>query len=469
MRYSAVILCALLGGCAVGPNYERPAPIATDDSRISEAENSTLVSGDDLPKNWWRLFNDPQLDLLVEKALEQNNDIRSARANVRAARAILSSSRAANLPSSDVNGSVVQQRLGGANAAAQPGGSSFEDDFYDVGFDASYEVDIFGGRKRQIEADRASFDASRAAADVARVTVVAETVRFYSSICSLGAQIDAAKETVRLLDRRLDLTRRLLVGGRGTRRDVDEVILLIEQARADIPQLDGERRAAQYALSVLTGEPPARTNSASKCRTAPTVAKPIPVGDGRSLLARRPDVRQAERTLASDTADIGVTTAALYPSISILGSVSLGGLDPSDLNDSGAFGYSIGPFLSWNFPLSGAARARVRQSEAIAEGSLAQFEQAILLALQETEQAIARLDGAVKREGALSKAYAASEGAVKISRLRYDYGADSFLDLIDAERNRSAALTAFVQSQSDRAAAQVALFRALGGGWEENE
>jgi outer membrane protein TolC len=176
-------------------------------------------------------------------------------------------------------------------------------------------------------------------------------------------------------------------------------------------------------------------------------------------------VRQAERALAADTARIGVATAALYPSITLLGGVSLGATKLGNLGNAGSVGYSLGPLISWNFPLNGAARARVAQSKAVAEGSLARFDAAVLLALKETDQALARAGAATLRESALRRAMAASADAARLSRIRFDNGADSFLQLLDAERQRAAARAALAQAEANRADVQISVFKALGGGW----
>jgi outer membrane protein TolC len=191
------------------------------------------------------------------------------------------------------------------------------------------------------------------------------------------------------------------------------------------------------------------------------------VGDGQALLARRPDVRAAERTLAADVARIGVATAQLYPSITLAGSVTLEAPKIGDLGQDRSFTYSVGPLISWNFPFNGAARARLRESEATAQASLAAFDGTVLRALQETEQALARLSGAAEKEAALTRAATSSERAAELSGIRFRAGADNFLQLLDAERSRAAARAALAQAQADRAAAQISLFKALGGGWED--
>ncbi len=470
-RRLSLLSALMVSACAVGPDYKKPAPLPPVQSQLREASGAAL-SGAALPDRWWQLFADPRLDELVEKALAHNTDIRIASASLQRARALLNEAGAARLPTTTASGQYSYQRTGTGSLAAQgQTGTNLPDaiktDFYSVGFDASYELDLFGGVGRSIEAARGDLGAAQAGLDAARVSIAAETARTYASACGFGAQSAAARDTVELQQRTLDLTQRLFSGGRGTQRDVDQATILVEQARASIATFDAERRAALYALAVLTGEPPANADAAvATCVTLPTVAQAIPVGDGQAMLARRPDVRQAERTLAADTARIGVATAALYPSITLLGSISLGGTAVNDLGKAKSLSYSLGPLISWNFPFNGAARARVRENRAIAEGSLASFDKAVLTALQETEQALARLKGALDREAALQRALKASESAAFIADKRFGAGSDSFLQLLDAQRDRASARAGLASAQADRAEAQVALFKALGGGWQ---
>ncbi|WP_241241774.1 efflux transporter outer membrane subunit [Sphingobium algorifonticola] len=453
-----------LSACAVGPDYRPPASLPADQARLAELSGTTAVTDAPAATQWWHLFEDPALDRLVAKALAHNTDLRVAAANVRRARGLLSEARAAALPTTTTSGQFTRSR----NVVNFGQGlTGFTQEVYTAGLDASYELDLFGGVRRSIEASRGDIGAAEAALDAARVSVAAETALTYANACATGAQAQVARDTLALQEKTLDLTRRLLAGGRNTQRDVDQSVVLVEQARAQAAGFEAERRASLYALAVLTGEPPASFDAAAAaCVTPPAVRAPIAVGDGQALLARRPDVRQAERQLAADTARIGVATAALYPSISLLGSVTTTGLSPSDLGTSDSFGYSVGPLISWNFPFSGAARARVRQNKAIAEGSLASFDKAVLTALQETEQALARLKGAIEREEALSRALKASESAAFIAEKRFGAGSDSFLQLLDAQRSRADARAAYADAQAARAESQVALFKALGGGWE---
>jgi NodT family efflux transporter outer membrane factor (OMF) lipoprotein len=298
--------------------------------------------------------------------------------------------------------------------------------------------------------------------------VAAETAGAYAAACGFAQQAAVARETAALQADTRGLTERLFEGGRGTERDVQEAEVLLQQTNARVPTFEAERQAALYALAVLTGDPPANPDAAAaRCAAVPSAKAAIPVGDGAALLARRPDVHAAERTLAADVARIGVATAALYPTVTLAGVVNLGGVKPADLGKSRSLTYSYGPLISWSIPLNGAARARVRESQAQAQGSLAAFDGTVLAALKETEQALVRLDGAVAREQALARAAAASERAADLSQIRFRAGSDNFLQLLQAQRDRANARGDLAQAQADRAQAQIALFKALGGGWED--
>lgn len=465
MKRLSLLAAGLLSACAVGPNYERPATPPTAAGTFVDP-GVTKVSTGAVEGEWWRLFRDPVLDRLVVDALAHNTDIRVAAANLKRARALLSEARNQRLPTTDLSASYTRQRQGG-NAVNFPGAQSQEFDFFQAGFDAGYQIDLFGQVSRSIEAARGDLAAAQAGLDAARIAIAAETARTYAQACSFAAQAAVARETAQLQDQTLGLTRRLLESGRGTQRDVDQTLVLAENARSQVPQFEAERRAALYALATLTGRPPAETDAAAaQCIVAPQVSGLIPVGDGTALLARRPDVRQAERTLAADTARVGVATAALYPSIRLLGSVTLGAQDIGDLAKSDSFGFSLGPLISWSFPNMGQARSRLRQAEATSEASLATFDGVVLTALREVEQALARYSGEIERNVALRRAEAAASNAARIAGLRFSAGRDTLLQRIDAERDRASARATLAQSNAALAEAQVALFNALGGGWE---
>ena len=452
-----------MAGCAVGPNYHAPAALPGPALKLSETQVAQTTPSP-LPPHWWRLFDDADLDRLVERALSRNTDLRQAAANLQRARAALSEAHAGRWPDFDAKAGYSRERVAVSSlGVALP----IDTDFYSVGLDASYEVDLFGGVTRSIQAARADAQAAQGQVDAARVAVAAETAAAYAAACGFAQQAAVARETAALQADTRGLTQRLFEGGRGTERDVQEAEVLLQQTNARVPTFEAERQAALYALAVLTGDPPASLDAAAaRCAAVPSAKAAIPVGDGAALLARRPDVHAAERTLAADVARIGVATAALYPSVTLAGVVNLGAVKPADLGKSRSLTYSAGPLISWSIPLNGAARARVRESRAQAQVTLAAFDGTVLAALKETEQALVRLDGAVAREQALTRAAAASERAADLSETRFRAGSDNFLQLLQAQRDRANARGDLAQAQADRAQAQIALFKALGGGWE---
>ena len=474
LRSAAALLPAmLLGACAVGPNYHRPTIQADAQQPFMESHGSPMLSGAALPANWWEMFQDPVLDRLIHDAFAYNTDIRQAVGNLRRARGALSEARAGRLPTTDLSASYARERIGAATvqsrtgAGAGGGPSHFDFDFYQLGFDASYEVDVFGRVTRSVQAAHRDAQAAAAALDGARISIAAQVAQSYADACGFAAQADVARETARLQGNTRDLTQRLLDAGRGTQRDVDQAAVLVEQANAQVPQLEAERRAQLYALAALTGRPPAELDAAAaQCRAVPKVATVIPVGDGAALLARRPDVRQAERTLAADTARIGIATSQLFPSVTLAGTATLGAPHIGDIGKAKSFSYSLGPLISWTFPNIAVAQAQIRQARGQADASLAAFQGTVLTALKETEQALARYAASLDQNAALARASQAADDAAKLARIRFDTGRDSFLDLLVAEQNRATARQALAQSDTGVADAQVSLFKALGGGWE---
>lgn len=447
-----------LAACAtVGPDYQSPAPAAPAQSGFAGAA-SPAFTGDEPPGRWWSLFQDPVLDGLVEQALARNTDLRVAAANLAQARAALREVRAGRLPSTNVSG--------GATYADQGPGSA--DFVFDAGLDVGYQVDLFGRIRRGIEASRADVGAVQAAFDLTRITVAAETARAYSDACNAGRQLEVARETVRIQERTFDLTRRLFEGGRATALDTSQAGALLEQSRAAIPTLEAQRQTALYRLSVLTGRPPAEFPAVvASCSTPPALARPIPIGNGASLLARRPDVRAAERELAAATARIGVATADLYPSISLGGSIGSTASSLGNLVSGDGFRFSLGPLISWSFPNTAVARARIAQAEAGADAALARFDGTWLSALEETESALTRYARELERVAALRRARANGQEAARIARLRYQAGRESFQIVLDAERTLAQTETALAQAEAQLSDNLISVFLALGGGWQQ--
>jgi len=452
-------LAALLTACAVGPDYRAPEHGHAPGAFISARPG--LTTPETPAGDWWRLYQDPTLDTLVAEALANNRDLARAQANLRQVRASLSESRAAYLPSTTVTG--------GYQRARQPDpvtGREVEGNVGSLGFQAAYEVDLFGRVRRSTEAARAEVGAAQAALEAAQVLVAAETARAYAEVCGGNVQMAVAGRAVGLFTQSADLTQRQFDAGRGNGLDIARARAELEGARAALAPLEAQRDAALFRLSVLLGRPPAQFPAEVRaCTAIPQVDQPIPVGDGTTLLRRRPDVRQAERRLAAATARIGVATAALFPTVSLGGQALTYGGQGRDLGDRVQF--SVGPLVSWSFPNVLAATARIRQADAAADGALAAFQQTNLTALQEIETALTAYAQELERATALRRARDQGETAVRLSRMRQQEGLDSFLSVLDSERTLASLEAQLAQSQAAVAASQVAVFKALGGGWPQ--
>jgi len=462
-RLLAATTALALAGCTVGPDYVAPLPDAPAQAPFIGSTDASFVP-EEPPAEWWTLFDSPVLERLVREALAANTDLRVAAANLEQARAVLSEVRSARLPSTTASASGSYGRTSGATAGVP--GPGPEGETYDVGFDVGYQVDLFGRIRRGIEAGRADLGAAQASYDLARISVVAETARAYADACSAGRRLAVARESLRVQEETFDLTRRLVEGGRSTELEMNQAGALLEQTRADIPSLEGERKAALYRLAVLTGKPPAEFPAdVAGCDAPPRVHTTIPVGDGASLLARRPDVRAAERRLAAATARVGVATAELYPNITLGGSIGSTANTTGDIFSDHGFRFSLGPLISWSFPNMAAARARLAQAEAGSDAALAQFDGTWLSALQETESALARYASERDRLAILTRGRDQSAEAARIARLRYEHGAESFLVVLDAERSLASAEALQAASEAELSDRTVTLFLALGGGW----
>lgn len=452
-----------LAACAAGPNYVRPQ-IAAKAEQPFIGSASPAVLAEAPQGDWWRLYQDPVLDGLVADALRANTDLRVALANIERARALLRESRSQALPQTSVDAGATYAR---DPAGQRPAGAPREDWSIDAGLSVAYEVDLAGRVRRTIEASRADADASQAAADAVRVAVVAETTRAYADASSAAERIAVADRTLALLERTVELTAKRFEAGRTSRLDVSRVLALRNQQRATIPPLRAQRDAALFRLAFLTGRVPADLPPAVGLRAATLrLEHPIPVGDGRALLARRPDVREAERKLAAETARVGVATAELYPRITLGGSVGSTGNAIGDMFGAGPLRWLVGPLVSWAFPNMEGGRARVAQAQASTKAALATFDGTVLRALQETETALSSYSHSLERQQALRDASEQARIAARISRAQLREGRVDFLVVLDAERTLADTEADLAEADAQVAETQIALFRALGGGWQ---
>lgn len=452
---------ALAACAAVGPSHSPPpVPATAQDHFVSSTFAS--VAQQDARDDWWRLYNDPVLDGLVRQALEANKDIAVATANIAVARASLRGARSDRLPQTAAGASAQYGRPTGLERA--PGqGSEWA---LSTGFDVAYEVDLFGRVRRGIEAARADVDAAQAERDAVRVIVAAETARAYGDILSSERRLQVARHTVELLDQTVRLAQKRFDAGRTSRLDLVRVSALRDQQRARIPELEADLEAASFRLATLTGRTPAERPVTTGNGRQLQLSQPIPVGDGRALLARRPDVREAERRLAGATARIAVATADLYPRISLGGSLASAATSLASLLTGGAVGFLAGPLLSWSFPNQEAVRARIAGAQAQSQAELARFDKTVLTALEETETALSRYANEIERRSALQSARDEAERAARITRAQLREGRADSLAVLDAERTLAQTEADLAEADARLVDAQVDLFRALGGGWQ---
>ena len=461
-KLSIAASALVLAACATGPDYSPKAVSASAAAPFVTAKGSSLVSEAQPAGNWWRLYDDPVLDGLVHDALTANTDIRVAVARLAKARASLREERGAREPQIGASGSTQYGRLPGPDVP----GEKRTDVQVDVGLNVAYEVDLFGRIGRRIEAARGDVGAAEADADAVRVAIVSDTVRAYADAASSAERIAVAEDIVALLDQSLALTERQHQIGVATGLDTARIAALRDQRRAEIPLLAAQRQGALFRLATLTGRTPRELPVQVGERTASlSLQQPIPIGDGAALLARRPDVRAAERRLAAATARIGVATADLYPRITLGGSIGSSGVGIDNVFSANPFTWLIGPLINWTVNRS-AARARVAESRADARAALAIFDGMVLQALEETETALSSYQQALNRRDDLRAARDQAQAAARITRARQREGDISSLELLDAERTAADAEAALAEANARIADAQVDLFKALGGGWE---
>jgi multidrug efflux system outer membrane protein len=337
---------------------------------------------------------------------------------------------------------------------------------FDNVFDVAYELDLFGRVRRSIEASSDDAEAAAAERDAVKITIAAETARAYAEICTLGERIAVARHSMNVVTKETDITVHRLDAGAGSDFDVVRAEAVAATTRAAIPPLVGRRRAALFELAALIGVTPAHAPvEAETCTTPPHLTDPIPVGDGATLLARRPDVRFAEQQLAAATARIGVATADLYPRISLLGFFGGASSQPESLAALRGLTWGLGPAVSWSFPNQAGVRARIHEANARAGVALAQFDSTVLQAFREAATSLMTYNIELDHHKPLVDAQDKAHRAFRIARAQFIAGSASALDVLIAEQTLVTADAAVAQSDSAVIQDQIAVFKALGGGW----
>lgn len=454
----------LLTACAVGPDYKQPE-IANLPSQFVNAQTNAF-SHHNVEKAWWKNFNDDLLSSLIEKTLDHNFDLQIARANLTQARALYMNSALSFLPQVTSHSNFTDQKRSVAalnNRAFVPRTLSL----YNAGFDAFWELDLFGRVRRNTEASNNEVDEITASLRDVSVSLIAEVARNYLELRGLQRQLNLSEQTLKHQEKLLELTQIRMNNGRGTESDVATISSRLDAERATIPDLNAAISAAIHRLSVLTGQmPDSLTGQLNAPKALPNMTAEIRIGNPADLLKRRADIQIAERSLAAATERIGVATADLFPRVTFVGTLSLESNTLKGMVAPGSESYSLGPKISWAFLDLGRVYARIEAADAAAQASLAQYHQTVLNALEETENALVNYRQERDKRAFLARAIDANEKANHLAQLRYDAGA---LDLLEIQESALRVLQSQRQlAQSDTAitTSLIAIYKSLGGGWE---
>ena len=451
IRRFAPIVALAAAGCMTGPP---PPPTIAPATATGAFATLPTASIEPVPDDWWRLFDDPTLDRMVQASLAANADLRVAYANLDGARAAFRQARAARVPQT-----TIESGLTADNSAGQPSASSnVPTTDYDLALTASWDADLFGRLRAGALAAGADADAQAAVLDGVRVAVAADTVLAYVDLCGAASAATVTRELITVQERAVGVVRDQLAAGEMSPLEVSQASSLLESTRATLAPFEAARTNALYRIATLQGRPPAEARGFTiRCAAPPKLRAAAPVSDGQALLLRRPDVREAERRLAAAAARIGVARADLYPRVNLGGAVGL---------LTGGLVATASPLVSWAFPNQAPARARLEQARATERAALAGWDVAVLRALREVETALAAYDAEMRRNRTLDAARVQAALYARRAGARVRLGDAAYLIQFDAERVRAQATLAKVQSDLTVAQSQVALFRALGGGWQ---
>ena len=482
-------LAAALSACTLGPSYHRPAVptpqtwsgTASDSAAHFEVTNAPLAA-------WWREFHDPELDRLVTAALRDNLDIRAAAARIVQAREQRNETAAGLLPTLNAKAEAerygipraIREQLNGAESSLEKGGTlpagttlppvpSYLD-LYQLGFDASWELDLFGGTRRAVEAANAQTQAAVAERRAAVVSVLAELGNDYAQLRATQARLAVTERSVSIEQGLLDLTQSQHMAGLASDVDVAQAQTQLASTRAGLPPLQQQVLASIHAIAVLVGQLPESLETELGV-VGPVPASPpeVPIGLPSTVLTQRPDIAQAERTLAAATAQIGVSQAARFPNVSLTGSAALTSIELDRLLRASNLYYSLGG--SFTAPLFDAGRLAAAHRAAIAAAQVAQlqYQKTVLQAFAETEDALRGYDADLAQLKDLETARDASRRALERATDLFERGIASYLQVLTADQSLAALEGQLAQAEGARVQALVALYKALGGGWQVTE
>ncbi|MBS9759550.1 efflux transporter outer membrane subunit [Pseudomonas mosselii] len=453
------LLALALAACAVGPDYKTPdtAPAKLDSGLEAKAFDRSRFES-----VWWKQFDDPVLNQLVQASLDGNRDLRVAFARLKAARSIREDVSNDQIP-------VVTSRASSDLGKGQVPGQTerrVNSERYDLGLDMAWELDLFGRIQRQIEASEAQEAAAEADLQQLQVSLIAELVDAYGQLRGAQLREQIAVANLKTQQQSRDITVTLRDTGVGNELDVVRADARLAGVEATVPQLQAAQVRAKNRIATLLGQRPDALSVDLAPKALPAIAKALPVGDPGELLRRRPDIRSAERQLAAATANVGVATADLFPRVSLSGFLGFTAARGSQIGSSAANAWALGPSITWAAFDLGSVRARLRGAKADAEGALANYEQQVLLALEESSNAFSDYGKRQQRLLALMRQSDASRKAAELASVRYREGTVDYLVLLDAERERLSAEDAQAQGEVELYSGIVAIYKALGGGWQ---
>lgn len=456
-----------LAGCTVGPDYHPPktdvpaqwvSPPPAGETNVSAAEAA-----------WWKSFHDPELDSLIVRAAQSNLNVRAAVARVREARAASRVVHADFGPTLDASGGYARERYSANGFPPFPPGIPLDANVYQVGFDAAWEIDVFGGTRRAVQAARAEVAAAEFGRREVLISILAEVARNYVEARAFQRRLAVVASNLYAQEQVVGLTQELFRKGLTGELDVKQATALLATTQAQVPALDTGFRNAVYDLGLLLGQPPgAVLDELTQAAPIPVAPPAVPVGLPSDLVQRRPDVRQAERELAAATARVGVAASDLYPKFSLTGSAGLQSISAGDWITAGSRFWTAGPTVQWRLFDTGRIRAAVRVQNARVEQALAAYEQSMLAAFTDVETALTAYAREQIRRQSLAQAAQASEEAVTLASDLYQNGLADYLRVLEAQRSLYSSQDALAQSDRAVSADLIALYKALGGGWEKN-
>jgi multidrug efflux system outer membrane protein len=486
LKHAVLLSAVLITGCTVGPNYQEPQVImpgeyaqataaaneaATQPTTAATTTNTAATTQPALASvtpatAWWTTFNDPVLNRLIEQAHQSNLDLRIAESRVREARAARGIVTADYWPDVDVAGRYSRSRpsktIGNLGSFAVG-----EQDLWQAGFDAAWEIDVFGRVRRGVQAADADISAAIADRNDVLLTLLGEVARNYVELRGFQRQVSIAQNNSKSQQETLELTRVRLNAGLGTDLAVAQTEAQVAATQSQIPAFQNLAQQSIHRLSVLLGKAPAAlVAELDPIQPIPAPPPEIPAGLPSELLRRRPDIRRAERQLAAATARIGVATADLFPSFTLTGSLGVESNEFKELGNNDSIFWSIGPGVRFPIFNRGRLRSQVAVEQARTDQAIAQYEQAVLRSLEEVENALVAYRKEFVRRESLARAVSSSQRSVQLSQQLYQRGLTDFLNVLVAQRELYQNQDLLVQSESNVSANAVALFKALGGGWQ---